>query len=176
MKRPSRTSIILEVTSEGIVKGRGCNGQSLEERWDLVDFKNMMSTPWQLTEPRAVVARQPHSCRRSGCTSSGHSPKKRNELLKRKLSVLGGDVERLGATDGCVACTKRILCNRATVTHSATCTRRMQELMEKEDVGRVRFEMRSLRQPYEVVAEQLPAGVESSRLILMGRYSVDSSG
>ena len=42
----------------------------------------------------------------------------RGEPLKRKLYGLRDDVERLGATDGCVACTNLVF--RASVTDSAT--------------------------------------------------------
>ena len=31
---------------------------SLEERWDPVEFENLIGTLWQLKEPRAGVARQ----------------------------------------------------------------------------------------------------------------------
>ena len=80
-------------------------------------------------------------------------PEIRGEPLKLKLYGLRGDVERLGATDACVACANLILGNRASVTHSAMRTRRMQELLEKDEVGGVRLEM---------VAEQPPAGVRLS--------------
>ena len=78
------------------------------------------------------------------------------EPLKRKLYVLRGDVERLGATDGCVACINLTLGNRPSVTHRATCTRRWQELLEKGEMGRVRLGLRWLRQPVEAVAGQPP--------------------
>ena len=57
-------------------------------------------------------------------------PEIRGEPLKLKLYGLRGDVERLGAIDTCVACANLILGNRASVTHSAMRTRRMQELLE----------------------------------------------
>ena len=66
----------------------------------------------------------------------------RGAPLKWKLFVVRSYVERLGATDGFVACTDLILGDRASVTHSATCTQRMQEWLEKDEVGRVRLEMK----------------------------------
>ena len=89
-------------------------------------------------------------------------PEARGKPFKRTLYVLRGDVEKLGASDGCVACTNPILGNMATETLQSTSTRRMQELVEKDAGGRVKLEMGRLRQPDEVVAEQPPAGVRAA--------------
>ena len=84
MGHRSRTGSIFAMTSECIV--RGFNRKSLEERWDLVEFENLKVTPWQLKEPRAVVARQP-------MVAGGEAvllpitPEARGEPLKRKLCV-----------------------------------------------------------------------------------------
>ena len=130
---------------------------SLEKRWGPVELENLKGTPWQLMEPRAVVARQPMLAGGEAIPLP-NIPEIRGDSLKRKLCVLRGDVERLGAADGCVARTYLIFGNRASVTHSATCTRRMQDLLDKEEVGRVRLELRRLPQPDEVVVEQPAAG------------------
>ena len=104
---------------------------SLEERCDPVECGNLKGTPWQLKGPRKSGCETTHACRWRVHTSSDHSRNPWRYPLRRKLYVLRGDVERLGATDGCVAVTHLILGSRASVTHSARCTRRMQELSGK---------------------------------------------
>ena len=117
----SRTGSIL-ATSEGISKGRGFDRMSLEERWDLVQFENLNGTQRQLKERRAAVAR--HATPAVGeVVPLPMDPEIRGELFKQNFYVLRGDVVRLGATDGCVACANLILGNRVDATNSTTCKR-----------------------------------------------------
>ena len=90
-----------------------------------------------------------HACRWIGCTSSDHS---RNPWRTDQTEVVR--VERR-----CRETRAHRLGNRASVTHSAMCTRRMQELLETDEVSRVRLELGRLRQPEKVLVEQPPAGV-----------------
>ena len=94
---------------------RSFNRMSLEERWRFVECENLKGTPWHLKELRAAVARQPTPAGGEGSTSSDHS---RNPWRTAQAGVVcvRGYVERLGATDGCIACTNLILGNRATLT------------------------------------------------------------
>ena len=56
-----------------------------------------------------------------------------------------GDVESFGTTDGCVSRVHLMHDDRGSVNHSATCKRRAQELLEKDEVGRVNLELKMLR-------------------------------
>ena len=96
---------------------------SLEEHWGFVEFKNLKGTRWQLKESKAVSARQPMLAG-AGATLPPIIPEIRADALKRMLYVARGDVERLEATDGCVACTNLILGKRASPVHSA-CTQQI---------------------------------------------------
>ena len=109
----------------------------------------------------------PQGAKSSGCktpTPAGGEavilpiiPETGGEPLKRELYVLRGDVKRLGATDGCTACTNLILGNRATVTHDEC-----KICKEKDGVRRVRLERRWVRQPEKMVVGQPLAGVRAS--------------
>ena len=86
-------------------------------------------------------------------------PRTRGQQLKRMLYVLRGDVERLGATDGRVPCSSWATQLRSLIRQRAR--DECKSCWRKNEVGRVRLEMRRLRQPSEV-AKQQPGGASLS--------------
>ena len=80
---------------------------SLEEHWGILEFENLKGTPWQLKEPRAVVARQTMLAGGEAIPLAIMP----NPWRTAHMEVVRAErrVERLGATGGCVACTHLVL-------------------------------------------------------------------
>ena len=97
----------------------------LEDSWGLVKLWNLKATPWQLKEPRAVVAR--HLMLAGGEALPLPFQKNRSESLKLTLYVLRGDV---GRDSEPLTDVLRVPVSSWVVGN----VRRMQELLEKHEV------------------------------------------
>ena len=134
-----RTRSTLTMTSEGIVSGTLLRCAQLE-----------------------VYAMAPQGAKSSGCETT-HLLVERPNLFqscqKFVANLSNGScvcflwMLRDSGPLTTVGCTRFILGDRASVTHSPTCTRPTRELLEKDEVCRVELDLRDSRRSDEVVAE-----------------------